>query len=134
MSLSFFSTVDPQIGEEQPLSSTANLISSWTMLDVSAAFPAGKTPYSVTALIILGADLPRAEHLIDSRTLGRFYARKFGDAIPPEQAPTITRYNLSSETSVIYRDGEEYRSGGFLATLLIPVDTDGKFEYQLQND
>ena len=134
MSLKIFSEVAPQVGEEQPLSSTAELISSWTTLDISAAFPVGKVPYSVKALIVLGADLPRDEHLIDSRILGRLRVRKLGDSTPPEEALEVTRYNLANETSVIYRDGEEYQNGGFLAVLSIPVDTDGKFEYQLQND
>lgn len=134
MSLTIFSTTDPKAGEEQPLSSTSNLISSWTMLDISAAFPDGKVPYNTTVSIIIGADLPREEHLIESKMLGKFIVRKFGDSTPPGEASGIRRYNLSNENSVIYRDGEEYQSGGFLAILSIPVDTNGKFEYQLQND
>lgn len=134
MSFTILSTANPQIGEEQPLSSSVNLVDSWTTLDISAAFLDGKTPYNVIALIIIGADLPRAEHLVDSGMLGRLYVRKFGDSTPPEEALVAIRYNLTNETSVIYRNGEEYKSGGFLTSLSIPVDADGKFEYQLQND
>lgn len=123
MSFTAYSTTTPQVGEEQPLSSTSKLVSFWTLLDISAAFPGGKTPYSVKALIILGADLPA------SGLIGKMRVRKFGDTNSYEEAPGVLGI-----TSIIYRDGGEYRSGGFAAIITIPVDTDGKFEYQLQND
>lgn len=123
MSFIAFSTAAPQVGEEQPLSSTAGSVSSWTVLDISAAFPGGKTPYSAKALIILGADLPT------SGLLGKMRVRKFGETTSYEEAP-----GALGITSIVYRDGGEYQSGGHLAIITIPVDTDGKFEYQLQND
>ena len=55
--------------------------------------------------------------------------RKFGDTTSYEEAP-----GALGITSIVRRVDGEYQSGGFLATTMIPVDTDGKFEYQLQND
>lgn len=123
MSFTAFSTTTPQAGEEQPLSSTAKLVSSWTTLDISAAFPPVKTPYSVSALIILGADLP------SSGLLGKMRVRKFGSTTSYEEAP-----GALGITSIVYRSDGEYQSGGYAAIVTIPVDTDGKFEYQFQND
>lgn len=113
----------PQVGEEQPLSSTAKAVSSWTVLDISAAFPGGKTPHSTKAVIILGADLPC------SGLLGRLRVRKFGDTTSYEEATTVIGI-----TSIVYRDDGKYQSGGFSGCVEILVDADGKFEYQLQND
>lgn len=123
MSFIAFSTAAPQVGEEQPLSSTARLVSSWTTLDISAAFPVGKTPHSVSALIVLGTDLP------GSGLLGNLRVRKLGSTTSFEEAP-----GALGITSIIRRDSGEYQSGGFTAVVTIPVDTNGKFEYQLQND
>lgn len=123
MSFTAFSTTTPQAGEEQPLSSTAGLVSSWTTLDISATFPPAKTPYSVSALIILGADLP------SSGLLGKMRVRKFGSTTSYEAAP-----GALGITSIVYRNDGEYQSGGHTAIVTILVDTNGKFEYQLQND
>lgn len=115
----------PPAGQRQPVSVTTEDTGDWVEVDASGAFPAGEDKIEVLLDIVLGID-----H-VPNPTIGyaqiRFRAK--GDADTFEQA-----VGTAGKTKLIYRDASgNYVRGGFTDTLLVPVDSLGKFEYFLRN-
>lgn len=119
-------TTKPVGGQEQPLSIALAEVSTWTELDVSAAFPARGESEGIIVDVALGID-----HVSNStQGFAEIRFRKKGDTTDFHDA-----IGMAGQTDFMYFDeNEDFVKGGLTGTFEIPVDSTGKFEYQLRND